>query len=146
MAAADQKENPPNFRIPVVRHFVACERIDTSADRKQYSLVDVIHVIKPLPDAQPAYPRIHPSLWLFVQMSDGRGSHTFRIQLVFDGDKSTYASSPVILDLGNDPLTVHGWPIHLKNLLFQRPGLYEFLLLCDEQVIATESIVLREVP
>jgi hypothetical protein len=109
----------------------------------QYSLVNVIYAIKPLPGL--SYPRIHPELWLFVQMTDGRGSHSFRIELIFlDDQRSTYTSGPVTLDLGDDPLIVHGWPIRLKNLLLQRPGLYEFHLLCDGQVIAREPIVLRE--
>jgi hypothetical protein len=133
----------PDFPFPVIRHFIACDRIEVTPGSSQYSLVNVIHAIKLLPGA--TYPRIHPELSLFVQMTDGRGKHAFQIQLVFvDDDQSTYLSEPVILDLGNDPLTVHGWPIRLKNVLFARPGLYEFRLLFEGQVIARESIVLRE--
>jgi hypothetical protein len=44
----------------------------------------------------------------------------------------------------NDPLIVHGWPIRLKNVLFERPGLFEFRLLCNAQVIGREPITLRE--
>lgn len=134
-----------DFRVPVVRHFIACERIDTSADGAQFSLVNVIHAIRPLPGA--AYPRIHPQLCLFAQMTDGRGSHSLHLQLVFlDDERSTYTSKPVILDLGNDPLVVHGWPMRLRNLFFERAGLYEFRLMCSGQVIAREPIVLRENP
>jgi hypothetical protein len=78
-------------------------------------------------------------------MTDGRGRHSFQIQQVFaDEEQSTYTSQPVTLDLGNDPLVVHGWPIRLNNVVFQRPGLYEFRLLCGGQLIAHETIVLRE--
>src|SRR5580765_2851706 len=126
-----------DFCIPVVRHFIACERIETAPGSSQYTLTNLIHAIKPIPGA--AYPRFHPALALFVQMANGRGTHTFRVQLVFvDDEKSTHTSAPVILDLGNEPLIVHGWPIRLRNILFERAGLYEFRLLCDGQVIARE--------
>ena len=134
------------FRIPVVRHFIACERIDTAAGSAQteYSLHNVIHAIRTLPGV--GYPRIHPLLYLFAQMTNGRGSHSFQIQKVLLDDESTYTCPPVILDLGADPLVVHAYPFRLKNIRFQRAGLYEFRLLCDGQVIARETILLREMP
>src|SRR5260370_28415961 len=144
MSNATKTEDPADFRIPVVRHFIACERIDTVASSKQYSLIDVIHAIKPFPGA--AYPRIHPQLCLFAQMTNGRGSHSCQVQRLFLDDESTNTSNAVVLDIGTDPLIVHGWPILLKNVFFQRPGLYEFRLVCDAQVIAKEPIILRENP
>src|SRR5436309_2509254 len=63
----------PRSRIPVVRHFIACERIERSPDRRQCSLVNLIHAIRPAPGAP--YPRVHPEMCLFVQMSDGQGKH-----------------------------------------------------------------------
>jgi hypothetical protein len=133
-------------RIPVVRHLIACERIERSADKRQYSLVNVIHAIRPSPGAP--YPRIHPELCLFVQLTDGRGKHTFQLQLVLlDEDETVlHTTPPVERDLGPDPLVVHGWPLTLRNILFPRPGVYEFRLLCDGREIARESIRLRETP
>lgn len=118
---------PPDFRIPVVRHFIACDDIDSKGSGK-YSLPNVVYAIKLLPGA--AYPQIHPMICLFAQMTNGRGSHSFQIDVV----------------LGDDPLAVYGWPIRLRNLLFPHSGLYEFRLLCDGQVIAREPILLREIP
>ncbi len=56
-------------RKPVVRHFIACERIEQSQDGRQYSLINTVHALKLLPGA--AYPQILPEIALFVQMSDG---------------------------------------------------------------------------
>jgi hypothetical protein len=65
-----------DFRIPIVRHLIACERIDTKAGSGQYSLINIIHAIKPLPGA--GYPRIQPLLCLFAHLTDGRGAIPFR--------------------------------------------------------------------
>jgi hypothetical protein len=130
----------------VVRHFIACERIERSPDRRQCSLVNVIHAIQPLPGAP--FPRIHPELCLFVQMTDGQGTHSFQLQLVFlDEDETViHTTPPVERDLGPDPLVVHGWPLTLRNVPFPRPGVYEFRLMCDGQEVAREAIRLRENP
>jgi hypothetical protein len=136
----------PGSRIPVVRHFIACERIERSPDRRQCSLVNVIHAIQPLPGAP--YPRIHPELCLFVQMTDGQGRHSFQLQLVFlDEDETViHTTPPIERDLGPDPLVIHGWPLTLRNVPFPRPGVYEFRLMCDGREIAREPIRLRENP
>lgn len=131
-----------NFRLPVVRHFIACERIEKATE--YYSLINLLPVIRGLPGA--TFPRIHPVLYLFAQITGGRGSHSFQIERVFADDESTHTSKAVMLDLGSDPLVVHGLPFRLKNVRFQRPGLYVFRLLCDGQVIATEQMVVGEQP
>lgn len=136
----------PGSRIPVVRHFIACERIERSPDGRQCSLVNVIHAIQPLPGVP--YPRIHPELGLFVQMSDGRGTHSFQLELVYLAEEEVviHATPPVERDLGPDPLMVHGWPLRLRNVPFPHPGVYEFRLRCDGQEVAREPIRLRENP
>ena len=127
----------------MVRHFIACDDID-SASTGKYSLHNVIYAVRLLPGA--AYPQIHPMICLFVHMTNGRGSHSFQIELVFaDDEQSTYISDLVTMNLGDDPLAVYGWPIRLRNLLFPHPGSYEFRLLCDGQVIAREPILLRDI-
>jgi hypothetical protein len=144
MSTVNEPAVPPDFRVPVVRHFIACDAID-SAGRGKYSLHNVIYAIKVLPGE--AYPQIHPMICLFAHMTNGRGSHSFQIDLVFTDDgQSTYTSELVTIDLGDDPLAVYGWPIRLRNLLLPHPGLYEFRLLCDGRVIAREPILLREIP
>jgi hypothetical protein len=90
------------------------------------------------------YPRIEPGLALFALMSSGTDVSQFRVQIVFsDTGQVIYSSPEVSRDLGRDPLVVHGWPIELRNLYFPRPGLYEFLLLCNGAELAREPLVMR---
>jgi len=131
-------------RIPVVRHFLACERVERSQEgRRAYSLLNLFHEARPSPGA--SYPLICREMWLFTQMSDGRGVLSFRIQVVWRSDEtSIFTSAPVTLNLGDDPLAVFSWPVRLLNVRFPRAGLYEFRLFCAGQEIAREPIVLRE--
>ena len=132
-------------RRPVVRHFIACEEVERSADGQHYSLLKLVYTIRPL-TGEP-YPRIHPQLQLYAMLTDGVGRLPFTVELVTWDEiepRSIYTTRTVIVDMGSDPLLVHGWPIRLRNLVFERPGLYEFRLICDGEIIARESILLKE--
>ena len=134
------------IRLPVVRHFIACEDVEPSQDGRQYTLRNLVHAIRPLPGE--AYPCLHPEVCLFVLMTDVYEQHRIRVELVFwhqpADETSIYTTREGILNLGSDPLIVHGLPIRLRNLLFPNAGLYEFRLWCDGQIIARETILLRE--
>jgi hypothetical protein len=133
------------LRKPIVRHFIACERVEVSPEGRQVSLVNVVYALRPLPDA--SYPILHPQLWLFAQMTDGQGQFPFSIDMVFMDDEETLFSLPsVTLDLGQDPLAVRGWAKQLTKILFEKPGIYEFRLLCDDEIHAREQVLLRECP
>jgi len=80
-------------------------------------------------------------------MADGSGQFLFSIDIVFVDDEETlFSVPPVTLDLGQDPLAVRGWAKKLTNVVFEKPGLYEFRLLCDNEILAREQILLRECP
>lgn len=132
-------------RVPVIRHFIACERIDRTPDGKHCSLINVVHAIRPA--AGDTYPLLRPLLCFFVQMTDGQGRHSFQLEMVFLdsqlGETTIHTTPPVSLDLGQDPVAVQVWPVRLRNLPFQRPGLYEFRLFCDGKEVAREPILLR---
>ena len=55
-------------------------------------------------------------------------------------EEELFRSRIAVVELGDDPLTVHGWPIVLRELLFQRAGLYEFRVQSEDEVLAQESI------
>lgn len=89
--------------LPIIRHFLACDEIVISPDGERYSLVNVIHAIRPLPGV--TYPRRHPLICLFVQMTNGRGCHTFRIELVSGvgpHERTAYTTPAHGYDLGTD--------------------------------------------
>ncbi len=131
-------------RKPIVRHLIACEKVESFPEKRQYSLQNIIHTICTLPEA--AFPQIVPEIDFFVMMTDAQGVHEFAIELVYwesGAQRSTWTSRRVRLDLGQDPLTVHGWPLRLRNVPFPQPGDYDFVLWCGGEVIARETIHVR---
>jgi hypothetical protein len=134
-----------DFRIPVVRHFIACEKVEKSNDGTLRSLINLIDVIEFAPGK--SWPHILPQLCLFARLTDGRGKHSFQIQMVSYPDaESTRTTKSVMMDFEDDPLEIRRCVFRLNNVEFRGPGLYEFRLMCNGREIARESILLREEP
>jgi hypothetical protein len=87
-------------------------------------------------------------MWLFVQVADGRGMHSFQLQvfLLAEEENSIQTWKSIQNDLGQDPLEQHVLPFKVRNVPFQRPGMYEFRLLCDGVEIAREPILMKGKP
>ena len=142
MSAGQSAES--GFRIPVVRHFIACERIEHAPGRRNVALINLIHAIRPAAGA--LYPLIRRQLSLYVLLTDGSGRISCQLRLLLIEEKETeiYTTPPLTRDLGPDPLAVIGWPLVLQNVPFPQPGLYEFRLLCAGLEIAREPILLKD--
>ena len=133
-------------RKPIIRHFLACEEIERSLIGRHYSLHNLIHAFVLRPDD--LFPRIEPEIALYAVLTDAVGVHPFTIELVTwdeEGqEEELFQSRVAMVELGDDPLVVHGWPIRLHNLPFPHTGLYEFRLRCDGEIVAQESIRWRD--
>jgi hypothetical protein len=130
--------------IPEVRHFLVCEDVTPSADGRHHTLTNVFQVI--VPRAGDRFPLLRPRTWLYAILTNGRGAHTFALELVRGvgpAETAIVRSGTVTRDMGQDPLVIHGLPLSLANLVFTRPGQYEFRLLCDERVIARALFEVR---
>ncbi len=106
------------------------------------SILDQEHYPYDPRDARSAVPT-HPSqMALFVMLTDAQGIHEFSVEvLLWDQgqQRSLWTTKRVKVDLGNDPLHVHGWTIRLKNVLLPQPGNYELVLWCGSEVIARQT-------
>ncbi len=116
-------------RLPIVRHFVPCRKIERWRDGRSYSLECVIHQMRPIQNS--VYPFVCSELWLFAQLTDGTGDYSFQVELVRFGSETTHRWPPQIINLGTDPLRVFDWPMCFTNVLFEEPGTYEFRLRCN---------------
>jgi hypothetical protein len=78
--------------------------------------------------------------WRPIDATDDDAELTFLDEGV---ERSLRRSYPRPVDLGQDPTTVHGLPIRMRNVTFDQPGQYTFYLLCDGQRIAQEQVEVR---
>lgn len=129
------------METPVVRYFVACRQIDVDPARRHVSLQRLVYKIVRLP-GEP-FPCICEPFALFALLTNGRGTHELGVELAYfgSGEESTIWHSPNrSVDLGPDPTVVHGLPIPLRNVIFERAGQYTFHLLCNGQRLTQAEV------
>jgi hypothetical protein len=134
------------FPPPRARHFIPCHAVLTDSKRHAYSLEGVIYLIRPAEGD--SFPILMSELTLFAVLSNGHGDYEFSVQIVTwdlaGTEVEVWQTSTVKLDLGKDPLTVHGWPIRLRKIGFEKPGLYEFRLICDGTILTQTEVLVRD--
>lgn len=104
----------------------------------QQRLQDIVSVIRPAAGSQ--FPIMHPELFCFAILTDGRGEHEFNVRLwhgVGPAAELVRESRTGTMDCGDDPLALIGLPIRLNGLVFPEPGQYDLVLVCDGADLAT---------
>jgi len=133
---------------PLVRRVVVCRKVE--ADSAQlgapYTVRKVLTAIRPA-DGGP-YPVREEELWLFVQYTDGQGSHPVKFELVrqhLDSEEVllTVDLPPIHLTRGRFFVLNRGY--RFVNLAFPAPGIYEFRIRCGVNA-GTDDLRLEEVP
>jgi hypothetical protein len=131
---------------PRARHFIPCHAVLTDSKRHAYTLEGIIFIIRPTEGD--SFPLLLPEMFLFTVLSNAHGDYEFSVQVVTwdptGKEIDVWQTGSITQGLGKDPLMVLGWPIRLRNLEFERPGLYEFRLMCDGMIIAQTEISLRD--
>lgn len=130
--------------IPVVRHFIACAEVVVQPGTRNATLQNLIHAIVRLP-GEP-FPCICEQVTLYAVLTNGRGEHDLAVELAVDeegAERRLRRSRSGHVDFGQDPTLVHGLPIRVRNITFDRAGQYAFYLLCDGRRIAEETLEVR---
>jgi hypothetical protein len=129
---------------PVVRHFFASWNGIPGTVVDHHRIADLVSFVHPRPGE--GYPLVQPELCFFAVLTDGRGVHEFVVRQRFGvgpGSRVVWESRSGRIDLGSDPIAVHGFPMRFRSVGFPQPGQYEFELLCDGFDLATAFVEAR---
>jgi hypothetical protein len=123
---------PPD---PEVKAFLVCDQIIHDAGTNKKSLIGVFHDL-----ASTRFPAVHPSLWIYANLTDARGRYTFEFRLVdVERNQVLGSGSPPPMDIP-DPVRTTEFAAQLRNVALPAPGTYEFHLVANRQLIATKAI------
>lgn len=131
-------------RVPIAKLFVACDSIDI----QEQTLRRPVTAIHPMVGDD--FPTIHGELWLYALLTDGLGKHDVQLEFGFDlsvdENISLRTTSRRTIDMGTDPIAVHGLPIPVRNLPLRQPGYIDIKLLCDGVEVARTTLRVRRLP
>jgi hypothetical protein len=125
---------------PVVKAFLVCDQILHDAQTNKKTLVGVFHDV-----GATRFPAVHPSLWIYANLTDAKGRYAFEFRIVDVSRNAVLGSgSPPPLDIP-DPLRTTEFSAQLRNVALPAPGTYEFHLLANGQLLATKAIRVAQV-
>ena len=127
-------------RTPVLKAFLVCDLVIQDAGTGKKSLIGVFHELKAT-----RFPAVHPTLWIYANLTDAHGQYAFEIRLVdvAEGEVLGRGAPPPIEIPG--PLQVTELSAQLRNVTLPRPGTYEFQLIANGELVATKAIRVGEV-
>ena len=123
------------FQRPVVKAFLVCDQIIHDAATNKKSLIGVFHDL-----ASTRFPAVHPSLWIYANLTDAHGRYAFQIRLVDVSRNSVLGKGePPAIDIPG-PLQTTELAAQLRNVTLPGPGTFEFQLLANDELIATKAV------
>ena len=128
---------------PQVRCLVLCEDVVPDPDCPgRISLMDLVSIVRAT--SRPPYPALVPQLCVFAQLTECRGTAELRVEIRVEITHEVIYRTPAIrTSSANDPLTIRGVTIRMRNLIFTRPGLYAVQLWHDDELLAEVPLLLR---
>ena len=131
---------------PLVRRVIVCRKVEAESAQlgSPYTVRKVLTAIRP--SAGNTYPIREEELWLFVQCTDGQGSHPVKFELVrlhLESEEVVLAFDlpPIHMTRGRFFVLNRGY--RLAGLVFPAPGIYEFRIRCGENV-GTDELRLED--
>jgi len=134
----------PTVVPPVVRQFVPCLGVtcDTTVTPNRCTLDGPFFALRP---PEVGYPFLAERVWVFCQLSDATGTHTFDLDLSFDLDSRIRHVRSFRVFMGDDKLAVRHYAVPLDRVPFRRPGIYELMLRCNADIRARAVVRLEDV-
>ncbi len=124
----------------MLKAFLVCDQVIQDAQTGKKSLIGVFHELK-----ASRFPAIHPSLWIYANLTDAHGQYTFEIRLLDVGRNEVLGrGAPPAIEIPG-PLQVTELSAQLRNVQLPTAGTYEFQLLANDQLVATKAIRVAEI-
>lgn len=122
--------------LPVCRHFIACERIEQTADRA-ITLHRLSSRVVPRPGE--SFPLARQGQCFLGVLASGKGQHTCWVEYwggVGPSELLIWTSPLGTIEMGSDPLALRIVTFRF-DLKFDTPGQFEFRLMCDGRQLAS---------
>lgn len=129
--------------LPIVRYLIVCDDVVKDPNRpKRVTIVGLISAIRVVSD--PPFPLLYRELVVFSQLTEVRAAGEIRVDVVrLDDDQLLSRTRAQAVNVGNDPLAIHGLVFRIRDVVFPAPGLHAVRLWYNDQQIAEQPFLLR---
>jgi len=125
---------------PSVKAILICDTVIHEAGTNKKSLIGIfedIHLSR--------FPFQYPRVAVYVNLTDAHGKYTLELRLISteDGEKIGSAVTPEV-DI-DSPLRTCEFALQVGNLVFKKPGVYEFQIFANNELLATKSFHVKQI-
>ncbi len=120
---------------PIVMSINVCDEIIRDEISKKISLIGLFSQIQTA-----TFPTHHPSLHVYVSLTDGHGDYEGELRFVSEEDDNVIASMKGKVPFQN-PLQTVELNFAINNLKFETPGKYRVEFLCGGEPVGSKQFI-----
>ncbi len=114
---------------PLVEAFILCDELISEEGTNKKSLIGTFNSI-----VSTEFPTQHPKICVYVAMANGQGGMKGELRCVRMEDQAEMFKASGTMQFA-DPNQVVEIGFSFRNIVFERPGLYTFELLADDELL-----------
>ena len=123
-----------------MKAILICDQIIHEFGTNKKSLIGIfedIHIT--------AFPHSYPRIAVYVNLTDAQGKYVLELRLVSSADNSVIGSGKTPEVQIDSPLRTCEFALQIQNLVFRTPGVYEFQVFANGNLVATKTFNVKPV-
>lgn len=120
---------------PKTNAMLVCDYVITEQETNKKSLIGIFENIGAV-----KFPFMHPSLSVYIKLTEARGTYRFRLDLVNLQSNTLVGQGEIPNDITiASPLASHELVFNLRGLKFIEPGEYEFRIFANDGIFGQKT-------
>jgi hypothetical protein len=124
---------------PAVKAVLICDQIIHEHGTNKKSLIGIFQDIH-----LPQFPFRYPSIAVYVNLTDAHGKYVLELRLVSASDGAEIGRAHTSAVEIDSPLRTCEFALQIHNLVFQRPGMYEFQVYANGEMLAAKAFHVKQ--
>jgi hypothetical protein len=125
---------------PAVKAILICDQIIHEYGTNKKSLIGIFEDIH-----LTAFPHSYPRIAVYVNLTDAHGKYALELRLVSSVDNTIIGSGKTPEVEIDNPLRTCEFALQIQNLVFRHPGVYEFQVFANNELVATKAFNVKRV-
>ncbi len=124
---------------PMMVAMIICDQIISEEGTHKKSIIGCFNNITAF-----SFPCVHPTFFIFVALTNGRGTFKVKLKCVNEDEDSTIFEAGGDMNFG-DPMQTIELGFRLVYLSFPKPGKYAIQLWCDNELLMPKRFSVKQI-
>jgi len=127
-------------RPPIVKSFLIADAVLQDRLTGKWSIIGVFDRVM-----APSFPVVHPTVALYLRLSDAQGKYKIRVEFRDDTDRRVGLFEGIELEVKDAAQAIEvGLPTHMLPL--EKPGKYQFQLFINDEYSSSAELTVIQMP